>query len=263
MAKAHYDGFTHPWFSLLGDHWSPILALLAPLYWINDGPFSLIFAQGLLFALAVPPLWLFARRRLGAVAAYLVSVAYVVSWPIAQAVEFDFHEVAFAPVLIAWMVERHDAGRTRTALVMGGLLLLTKEDMGLVVAGFGLCLLARGAFRSGALLVAGGVAAVLVATKVLIPFFGGRDGFYWRYEDLGDGPASALVHVLTHLARDAGAARPAVGQAGHDGLAAADRAGGVPAVAAGPAVAAAAGRAHAVVVSPLGGASRSTTTRSW
>ncbi len=198
VAKEYLDGFHQDGFSLLGDHWSPILALLAPLYWINDGPLSLIFAQGLLFALAVPPLWLFARRRLGVVAAYLVSFAYVVSWPVAQAVEFDFHEVAFAPVLIAWMVERHDAGRTRTALVMGVLLLMTKEDMGLVIAGFGLYLLTRGAYRSGTLLLTGGVGAVLVATKVLIPFFGGRDGFYWRYEDLGDGPASALVHVLTH-----------------------------------------------------------------
>ncbi|GAB1820661.1 DUF2079 domain-containing protein [Herbidospora sp. RD11066] len=198
IAKAHYDGFTDPWFSLLGDHWSPILVVLAPLYWINDGPVSLLVAQGILFALAVPPLWLFTRRRLGAVAAHLVSVAYVVCWPVAQAVEFDFHEVAFAPMLTAWMVERYDAGRIRTALLMGGLLLLTKEDMGLVVAGFGLYLLARGRFAAGAALVGGGVAAVLVATKVLIPWFGGRSDFYWRYPELGDGPAAAALHVVTH-----------------------------------------------------------------
>lgn len=198
IAKAHYDGFTDPWFSLLGDHWSPILALLAPLYWINDGPVTLLAAQGILFALAVPTLWLFTRRRLGTAAAYLVSVAYVVCWPVAQAVEFDFHEVAFAPVLTAWAVERYDAGKTRTALVMGGLLLLTKEDMGLVIAGFGLYLLARGKIRAGCALVAGGVAAVVVATRVLIPFFGGRSDFYWRYPELGDGPVSAAVHVLTH-----------------------------------------------------------------
>ncbi|WP_170990816.1 DUF2079 domain-containing protein [Herbidospora galbida] len=201
VTKEYLDGFHDEGFSLLGDHWSPILALLAPLYWLNDGPLSLLFAQGVLFALAAPPLWLFTRRRLGAASAYLVSVAYVVCWPVAQAVEFDFHEVAFAPPLIAWMVERYDAGRVRTALLMGGLLLLTKEDMGLVIAGFGLYLAARGRWRSGLLLVGGGVAAVLVATKVLIPFFGGRDGFYWRYEDLGDGPFSALVHVLTHPVR--------------------------------------------------------------
>src|ERR1035438_5793874 len=91
-----------PHFSVLGDHWSPILASLAPLYWIFNSPETILVAQGVLFALAVPPLWLFTRRAFGggrkaAVAAYLVSVAYALSWPIASAAAFDFHEVAFAP----------------------------------------------------------------------------------------------------------------------------------------------------------------------
>ena len=50
---------------LLADHWSPVLALLAPLYWIHDGPATLLVAQGVLFALAIPPLWIYTRRRLG------------------------------------------------------------------------------------------------------------------------------------------------------------------------------------------------------
>ena len=59
--KGVQDGFG-PAFSVLGDHWSPVIALLAPLYWIYDGPQDLIVAQGVLFALAVPPLWAFTRR---------------------------------------------------------------------------------------------------------------------------------------------------------------------------------------------------------
>src|SRR5881396_2592093 len=43
-------------FMLLADHWSPVLALLAPLYWIHDRPATLLVAQGVLFALAIPPL---------------------------------------------------------------------------------------------------------------------------------------------------------------------------------------------------------------
>src|SRR5579859_5501349 len=61
-------------FILLADHWSPVLALLAPLYWIHDDPTTLLVAQGVLFALAVPPLWAYTRRRLGAGAAYFVCV---------------------------------------------------------------------------------------------------------------------------------------------------------------------------------------------
>ena len=98
-------------FLLLADHWSPVLALLAPLYWIHDGPATLLVAQGVLFALAIPPLWAYTRRRLSAGAAYFVCVAYALSLPVMEAVIFDFHEVAFVPVLTAVMVERFDAGK--------------------------------------------------------------------------------------------------------------------------------------------------------
>ena len=88
-------------FMLLADHWSPVLALLAPLYWIHDDPTTLLVAQGVLFALAIPPLWAYTRRQLGAGAAYFVCVAYALSLPVMEAVIFDFHEVAFVPVLTA------------------------------------------------------------------------------------------------------------------------------------------------------------------
>ena len=102
-------------FLLLADHWSPVLALLAPLYWIHDSPATLLVAQGVLFALAIPPLWAYTRRQLGAGAAYFVCVAYALSLPVMEAVIFDFHEVAFVPVLTAVMVERFDAGDSGTA----------------------------------------------------------------------------------------------------------------------------------------------------
>src|SRR5579859_3212250 len=56
-------------FPLLADHWSPMLALLAPLYWIHGSPATLLVAQGVLFALAIPPLWIYTRRRLDSEAA--------------------------------------------------------------------------------------------------------------------------------------------------------------------------------------------------
>ena len=87
-----------PIFPILGNHFSPIDAVLAPLYWIHDSPETLLVAQAVLFALAIPPMWVFTRRALGGglkatVAAYLVSVAYALSWPVASALAFDFHEV--------------------------------------------------------------------------------------------------------------------------------------------------------------------------
>lgn len=64
IVKGLHNGFG-PNFSVLGDHFSPILAALAPLYWIYNGPQDLLIAQAVLFALAVPPVWVFTRRALG------------------------------------------------------------------------------------------------------------------------------------------------------------------------------------------------------
>ena len=203
------DGGYGPHFSVLGDHWSPILAVLAPLYWIYDNPQTLLVAQAVLFALAIPPLWLFTCRAFGGgrravVAAYLVSVAYLLSWPIAAAVAFPFHEVAFVPVLTAVALERLQAGRLRTALIALAALFLVKEDMGLLVAGIGLYLavarprvVPRQRLVAVALIAVGIVDSVL-AVYVLIPAFGGSSGYYWAYDTLGSNVFQAALHVVSH-----------------------------------------------------------------
>ncbi|HEU5029996.1 MAG TPA: DUF2079 domain-containing protein, partial [Spirillospora sp.] len=84
IVKGVHNGFG-PGFSVLGDHFSPILAVLAPLYWIHDGPGTLLVAQGVLFALAIVPIWRFTERRLGAGGAYCAAGAYALSWPVAEA----------------------------------------------------------------------------------------------------------------------------------------------------------------------------------
>ncbi|HEV2536451.1 MAG TPA: DUF2079 domain-containing protein [Streptosporangiaceae bacterium] len=188
-------------FMLLADHWSPVLALLAPLYRIHDGPGTLLVAQAVLFALAIPPLWVYTRRRLGPGAAYFTCVAYALSLPVMEAVIFDFHEVAFVPVLTAVMVERFDAGKRWHAVAVAVALLLVKEDMGLLVAGFGGYLLLtrrRAEVWTGLGFVAGGVAATWIATHVLIPAFGGSATFYWAYGQFGPTLGSALLNVITH-----------------------------------------------------------------
>ena len=208
IIKGVHNGFG-PHFSVLGDHWSPILASLAPLYWIYNGPQVLLVAQAVLFALAIPPIWVFTRRAFGGggkatAAAYLVAVAYALSWPIASALDFDFHEVAFAPVLIAVALERLQAGRLRSALIALAILLLVKEDMGLLVAGIGLYLAVarpRTVTRQrlvGGVLIAAGLADTVIATYVLIPAFGGRSDYYWAYTALGQNVPQAVWHLISH-----------------------------------------------------------------
>jgi uncharacterized membrane protein len=208
VIKGVHNGFG-PQFSVLGDHFSPVLAILAPLYWAWDGPRTLLVAQAVLFALAIPPLWAFTRRALGGgrkgtAAAYLIGLAYGLSWPLAAAAAFDFHEVAFAPVLTAIALERFQAGRLRPALLALAGLLLVKEDMGLLVAGIG-CYLAvsrppvvRRQRIVGLGLVVAGITYTALATYLLIPAFGGRADYYWAYGPLGRDVPQVIWHLIRH-----------------------------------------------------------------
>lgn len=198
MVKGVHNGFgAH--FNVLGDHFSPILALLAPLYWIHDGPETLLLAQSALLALAIVPLWAYTRRRLGARAAYCVAGAYALAWPVAETVAFDFHEMAFVPVLSMLMLERHDAGRRWQCAAAAGALILVKEDMGLLLAGFGLYLLTRpGERRRAVVFVAAGLFWTWFASRVLIPAFGGSADYYWAYDALGRDLSHAALRAATH-----------------------------------------------------------------
>jgi uncharacterized membrane protein len=212
IIKGDHNAFG-PTFSELGDHFSPIIALLAPFYWIYNGPQTLLVAQAVLFALALPPLWVYTRRALGGgrkavIAAYLVAIAYALSWPIVNAAAFDFHEAAFAPVLTAVAFERFQAGKLKTALLACVGLLLVKEDMGFFVAGIGIFLLFQDLIVRkatvkrqklvGVGLIIGGLIAVVVSVYILIPAAGGKSSYYWAYTELGPNGPAAAKYMLAH-----------------------------------------------------------------
>jgi uncharacterized membrane protein len=185
--------------NILGDHFSPILVVLAPLYWIWTDPRMLFAAQGLLIAAAIVPIFLFARPRIGRVPSSLLAVAYALFWGISAAVAFDFHEVAFAPLLIALVVLFIDQRRWRAYWISLFLLLCVKEDMPVVVVFVGLYLLVLREFRVGLITVAVGVAWYELATAVIMPALAGKHGFqYWWYGEIGSSPLDAIGNSIKH-----------------------------------------------------------------
>jgi uncharacterized membrane protein len=195
---------TDPGTMLLGDHFSPLLAVLAPLYWIHASAADLVLAQGVLFALAVIPVWRFTRRRINPAAAYFAACVYALSWPLQEALDFDVHEVAFEPLLTAVLIERVDAGRWRHAAIAAGLLMLVKEDQGLVVCMTGLWIAKLGHRRIGARFAAAGFGGFLTVMYVAIPVLGGHSLRYWTFA-LGSTPRSALSFLIHHPAQSAAA----------------------------------------------------------
>jgi uncharacterized membrane protein len=138
-------------FNLLGDHFQPIVALLAPFFRVFPTAETLLVAQALLTAASVIPVCRAAQDLLGTWASRGVGLAYAFSWGLQQMVNFDFHEIAFAVPLLAFSLSALVRRRLRPAVAWALPLVFVKEDqgftvaaIGLVIAGTGLALLARG-----------------------------------------------------------------------------------------------------------------------
>lgn len=175
--------------SILGDHFSPVLALLAPLYLLWDDPRCLLLVQTVAIAAGVVPAYLLARRRFEPAVALCFAAAYLAYPPTRNVNGFDFHPVALAiPLLLAaalWL----EQGRTGWFLAALGLAVGCQENVPLVVAGWGAALVVFRPRRPllGAALVAGGLAAFLALVLVVIPHFAAteRFGYLSRYGHLG------------------------------------------------------------------------------
>jgi hypothetical protein len=188
-----------PGFPLLGDHFSPVLALLAPLYRVWPTPVTLLVAQAALFAVAVIPLARWAEEVRGRRAALVVGLGHGASWGVAQAVGFDFHEVCFAVPLLAFSLTAVGRGRARAAALWALPLLLVKEDLGLTVAVVGLLIARTGDHdhrRTGGALFLAGVLGSFLEMLVVIPEFNPGGTFAYTSSVPGAGSATPGVGEL-------------------------------------------------------------------
>src|SRR5580658_3134901 len=143
-------------FNLLGDHFQPIVAVIAPFFRVFPSAATLLIAQALLAAASVFAVSQVAREKLGTGPGRAVAIAYGFSWGLQQMVNFDFHEIAFAVPLLAFSLSALVRRRLRPAVLWALPLVFVKEDqgltlaaIGLVMAGIGLAMLARGSDPPG------------------------------------------------------------------------------------------------------------------
>jgi uncharacterized membrane protein len=192
-------------YNILGDHFHPILVVLAPLYWVWDDPRVLLIAQALLVAASIPIIYSFAQRhRLNRGVASAISVAYAIGWPLQGMLDFDFHEIAFAVPLLACAVDALDRRDDRRLLICAALLVLTREDLGLVVVVLGALRFARAPRRTGLILGVLGFVGFVFATSFVLPHFAPHGKFaYWSYDALGPNLASGVRTLVLHPVRAA------------------------------------------------------------
>jgi uncharacterized membrane protein len=185
-----------PNFNALGDHFHPILVVLAPLYHVWDDARVLLLAQAALVAISVWVVHRFAARHLDRRTAAVAAAVYALGWPLQNMIDYDFHEIAFAVPLLAIAIDALDRQSDRALLWSALTLLLVREDMGVVVACLGLVRLSRRPRWPALLLAVVGPATFFLVTKFVIPHFGLFG--YWTYQALGPDLPSAARFVLVH-----------------------------------------------------------------
>jgi uncharacterized membrane protein len=171
-------------FNVLGDHFSPITAAIAPLFRIWPSAFLLLLVQAALFAWSTGVVSDTAARLLGRSRGLCIGIGYGLSFGLQRAIDVDFHEVAFAVPLVAVVCRQLLARRWHRAVWWSLPLLLVKEDLGMTVAAVGLLLLIQGRRRvAGPVLIVLGATATVALVWWVVPHFNPTSQYaYWdRY----------------------------------------------------------------------------------
>ena len=198
-------GFTSSFapYPFFGQHFSPALALLVPLYWIHPSPLWLLGAQSAALGAAVVPLYLIARTWLSHRAALIACAVYAAQPFVIRAVGYDFHTEALAVPFVFWAIlGAIRASRSGDIAVMlaGATPMLCKEDGALVSIGIGFLALTVFRRRAGLVLFAVALVYGLVVTTVVMPAIrGGQPGdLVSRYSYLGSSVPQILLGLASH-----------------------------------------------------------------
>jgi uncharacterized membrane protein len=93
------EQFISPSGSFFGTHFSPVLFLVLPFYYVASSPQTLLVSQSLILALGAIPLYFFAKNVLKSkTMAVVFSLVYLIYPPLQGINWFDFHAQAFLPV---------------------------------------------------------------------------------------------------------------------------------------------------------------------
>lgn len=152
-------------------HFSPDLALFAPLLLAWRSPLALVAVQAAAGALVAPPLFWLARKRMPGGPALGVAIVALAYPPLAGVTFSDFHENGLAPAAVAWLVWAVDARRFAVAAALLVFVLGIKEDEALFVAAaavFALVYFGRKGDAAGRIFAA---AALAAAAAVFVSFF--------------------------------------------------------------------------------------------
>ncbi len=191
-------------FHILGDHGALVFYLLAVLYKIYLGVYWLFAVQAVALALGALPIWHLARQAgLKDNLAVAIASAYLL-YPLVFNINlFDFHSdvIAIPALLTAVLTARKRQTWWFCASIL--LVFLCKEVLSLTVIALGVWLFVFEKRQlHGAIAIVSGIAWFVIATKGIIPYFGGAaasvERHLSRYSYLGHTFPEIFKNLLFH-----------------------------------------------------------------
>lgn len=185
------------WFAA---HFTPIVYLShAPFFALAPGQLVLCVLQAAYLALAAWPIWLFSRARLGAAPAALLVSAYFLYPTLHYIGIYGTAYLELSIPILAGALWAYEERRDAALLVFVALALAVREEIALVIFGFGAYIAAQGRRRLGLSISALGLLYFVAAIKWIIPSF--RDDqslVYMRnYASWGSGPMEMVFNALS------------------------------------------------------------------
>ncbi|MEO8185371.1 MAG: DUF2079 domain-containing protein [Deltaproteobacteria bacterium] len=172
--------------SHFGYHATLFAYVIAPFYLLWPRPENLLLFQALVIGAAAIPLFLFARRRIGAYPACLIALCYLLYPAVHGANLYDFHYPPLAVFFLWLALFCIDSGRYKLASIAALLAMSVREDMAadLAVMG-GFIALATTRVRAGLLLaLVAGIYCVTMKMIVMPRFLDGTEAFIEQWQAL-------------------------------------------------------------------------------
>jgi uncharacterized membrane protein len=124
---------------ILGDHFSPVLWVIAPLYRLGMDVRGLLILQTVLIASGAIPTYCIARRlQISGWAAAALSMMYLMHPALQRMNLFDFHPVALCTPLLLWCLYCIEFKNIKCAVLLSSFSICCKQDAGAAVLVAGL-----------------------------------------------------------------------------------------------------------------------------
>ncbi|MDD5304304.1 MAG: DUF2079 domain-containing protein [Elusimicrobia bacterium] len=191
--------FTGPhWFAA---HFTPLLfAAYWPFFKLFPGQAVLTILQIAYIASAAVPLFLFARKKLGAEPAALVVATFFCYPTLHYIAIYGTAYLELSIPALAWALWALEEERTTAFLAAAAVALSVREEVALVVAALGVYAFLRGRRALGLGVAAAGALYFLIVLKGVIPSYRSDNSLVYmgNYRSWGSTPVEILWGVLSH-----------------------------------------------------------------